>query len=128
VAHSHTPRTSCVRFVFGVAAASRNTRFQAACYADERHRNHDGSIMPARPRFAGKTLSLVPFVAARICSQCGRRDVLLYDSLYKAARGGKFDLLDYARGHKSRLHGAEATDLSDALGDVVPQEALYERS
>src|SRR5262249_60634718 len=32
VAHSHTPRTSCVRFVFGVAAASRNTRFQAARY------------------------------------------------------------------------------------------------
>jgi hypothetical protein len=32
VAHSHTPRNSCVRFVFGVAAASRNTRFQAARY------------------------------------------------------------------------------------------------
>src|ERR1700738_2505016 len=30
VAHSHTPRTRCVRFVFGVTAASRNTRFQAA--------------------------------------------------------------------------------------------------
>ena len=32
MAHSHTPRTSCVRFVFGVTAASRNTRFQAARY------------------------------------------------------------------------------------------------
>jgi hypothetical protein len=32
VAHSHTPRNRCVRFVFGVAAASRNTRFQAASY------------------------------------------------------------------------------------------------
>src|SRR5262249_23263053 len=32
VAHSHTPRTRCVRFVFGVAAASRNTRFQATRY------------------------------------------------------------------------------------------------
>jgi hypothetical protein len=29
VAHSHTPRNRCVRFVFGVTAASRNTRFQA---------------------------------------------------------------------------------------------------
>jgi hypothetical protein len=27
-AQSHTPRNRCVRFVFGVAAASRNTRFQ----------------------------------------------------------------------------------------------------
>jgi hypothetical protein len=32
VAHSHTPRTRCVRFVFGVIAASRNTRFQATRY------------------------------------------------------------------------------------------------
>jgi uncharacterized protein len=31
VAQSHTPSNRCVRFVFGVAAASRNTRFQAAC-------------------------------------------------------------------------------------------------
>jgi hypothetical protein len=30
VAHSHTPRNRCVRFVFGIAAASRNTRFRAA--------------------------------------------------------------------------------------------------
>jgi hypothetical protein len=28
VAHSHTPRNRWVRFVFGVTAASRNTRFQ----------------------------------------------------------------------------------------------------
>src|ERR1700694_5274054 len=32
-AQSHTPRNRCVRFVFGIAAASRNTRFQAACWA-----------------------------------------------------------------------------------------------
>jgi hypothetical protein len=31
-AKSHTPHNRCVRFVFGVAAASRNTRFQAARY------------------------------------------------------------------------------------------------
>src|SRR4249920_452787 len=30
---SHTPRNRCVRFVFGIAAASRNTRFQVACWA-----------------------------------------------------------------------------------------------
>ena len=32
-AQSHTPRNRCVHFVFGVAAASRNTRFQAAGWA-----------------------------------------------------------------------------------------------
>jgi len=29
----HTPRNSCVRFVFGIAAASRNTRLRVACWA-----------------------------------------------------------------------------------------------
>src|SRR5215467_2022361 len=32
-AQSHTPRNRCVRFVAGVAVGSRNTRFQAACWA-----------------------------------------------------------------------------------------------
>ena len=32
VAQSHTPRNRYVRFVFGAAAASRNTRFQATRY------------------------------------------------------------------------------------------------
>ncbi len=32
VAQSHTPRNRCVRFVAGVAAGSRNTRYQAARY------------------------------------------------------------------------------------------------
>src|ERR1700730_2960467 len=32
-AQSHTPRNRCVRFVFGITAVSRNTRFQAACWA-----------------------------------------------------------------------------------------------
>jgi hypothetical protein len=90
--------------------------------ADERHTRHDGTVVFTSVRLSdGRTLSLAPFVAARICGQCGRRDVLLYDSLHDATRGGRFDLLDY--GHKSRLHGAEAGDLSDALGDVVPEDA-----
>jgi hypothetical protein len=50
--------------------------------------------------------------------------VFLYDSLNSGKRGGTFDLLDYARGHKSRLYGTVATDLSDALGDVVPQDPV----
>ena len=32
MAHSYPPGNSCVRFVFGIAAASRNTRLQAAHY------------------------------------------------------------------------------------------------
>lgn len=101
----------------GAAAADR-------WLADERHAGHEGIVVGTSVRLSdGRTLSLAPFVAARICTQCGRRDVFLYDSLHDAARGGRFDLLDYARGHKSRLHGAEASDLSDALGDVVPEDA-----
>ena len=89
--------------------------------ADERHRHHEAAVMPVWLRFAedGKELLLAPFVAARMCTQCKRRDVLLYDSLKTAKGGGTFDLLDYARGHKSRVAGKEATDLSDALGTLV---------
>jgi hypothetical protein len=93
---------------------------------DERHRHHEEAVMPVWLRFAenGTELPLAPFVAARICTQCKRRDVLLYDSLKEAKRQGTFDLLDYARGHKSRVGGKEATDLSDALGDLVPEEPV----
>ena len=95
--------------------------------ADGRHEpgQHKNVIVPVRLRFPGdgKTLSLTPFVAARICTQCERCDVLLYDSLYKAERVGPFDLLDYARGHKSRLGGEQAPDLSDAVGEIVPEDA-----
>ena len=93
--------------------------------AAENHRHHDSTIVPVRLRFVadGKTLSLSPFLAARVCTQCARRDVLLYDSLYKAASMGPFDLLDYARGHKSRLGGTQAPDLSDAVGEIVPEDA-----
>jgi hypothetical protein len=48
--------------------------------------------------------------------------VVLYDSLYKGKRKVLFDLLDYARGHKSRLGNAEAPDLSDAVGEMVPED------
>ena len=91
--------------------------------SDERHRRHGSITLPLRLHFSGdgKTLSLAPFVAARICTQCTRRDVLLYDLLHKAAPTGTFDLLDYARGHKSRLSGAQAPDLSDAWGRSCPR-------
>jgi len=76
-------------------------------------------------RFAdGGSLGLAPFVAARICNQCGWRDVMLYDSLYESARDGRFDLLDYARGHKARLPGVDARDLAEALALVTPEDAI----
>ena len=53
VAQSHTPRNSCVRFVFGFAA-SRNTRFQAA-----RHGLTWAGLAPAdRASFAWRLPSL----------------------------------------------------------------------
>jgi len=92
---------------------------------DPRHREHQSRTLPVQLRFAdGGSLGLAPFVAARICNQCGRRDVMLYDSLYEPARGGRFDLLDYARGHKARLPGLDAGDLAEALASVTPEDAV----
>ena len=47
-------------------------------------------------------------------------------STIRASRGRadkNVDLLDYARSHKSRLSGAQALDLSDAMGQIVPVDA-----
>ncbi|WP_058558020.1 hypothetical protein [Thiohalocapsa sp. ML1] len=66
----------------------------------------------------GARLALSPLLAARICQQCGRRDVLIYDNLREADRGGRFDLLDYARGHSSRLKGSDETDLGEAIAGL----------
>lgn len=88
------------------------------------HAEHQGRTLPLELHLPdGSRLSLAPLMAARICSQCGRRDVVLYDSLYDAHRGGRFDLMDYARGHKSRLWGSEATDLAEAIQGLVPEDA-----
>ena len=61
MAHSHTPRNSCVRFVFGVAAASRNTRFQAARYG----LTWVGLAPTDRASFAWRLPSLDHLVGAR---------------------------------------------------------------
>lgn len=91
--------------------------------ADERHADHNGDALPLALRLDdGTTLPLAPFAALRACKQCGRRDVLLYDSLHDRKRGGRFDLLDYARGHKSRLAAAEAPDLGDSFGDLAQHD------
>ncbi len=90
---------------------------------DGRHAHHDDSLWPVVLVLpGGAELSLEPFVKARICVWCRRRDVMLYDSLHEAKRGGRFDLLDYARGHKSRLGGAEAGDLAAALADLADED------
>ena len=91
---------------------------------DPRHQHHHDHSLPVELRLPdGATLSLAPLIAARICTQCGRRDLVIYDSLYDAHRGGRFDLVDYARGHKSRLWGEQATDLGEAIQGLDPRDA-----
>lgn len=59
-----------------------------------------------------RRLVLSPLVAARVCRKCGRQDISIYDSLNSPRKGGVFDLMDYARGHKSRYLANEAEDLA----------------
>ena len=65
-------------------------------------------------------LALGPLVRGQVCRTCGDRDVFLFDSLYDASRVGRFDLLDYAPGHKNRVNGAEAVDLGGWLKEGPP--------
>jgi len=88
--------------------------------ADPQHDEgrHQGRRLALELRLPdGSRLPLSPLAAARICEQCGRRDVLIYDSMADAStkHGGHFDLLDYARGHKSRRWGSRETDLGEAI-------------
>lgn len=77
----------------------------------ENHK-HDGAVLPTQVEFEdGSTLSLAPFVTARQCLRCSRRDVFIFDTV--RPRFEKFDLLDFARGHKSRIDQSQAQDIRD---------------
>ena len=73
----------------------------------------------------GSALTISPLVAARICQECGRRDVFFFDTVYKWRRTepAQIDFLDYGRGHKSRYGGDGAPDLRAELA-AVPPEAI----
>ncbi|MHB8350629.1 MAG: P-loop domain-containing protein, partial [Vulcanimicrobiaceae bacterium] len=73
----------------------------------------------------GRTpLVLEPLVAARICGTCGFRDVFLFDTLY-TRKPWKFDVIDYVKGHKSRLNADKAPDLVASFSNI-PVEDLPE--
>jgi len=94
--------------------------------ADPRHeetRHQDRTLPLALDLPDGSTLDLSPLLAARICSRCGRRDLLVFDSLHSTAPVGRFDLLDYARGHRSRLRGDESPDLGHAIRGLAIRTA-----
>lgn len=82
------------------------------------HASNDGrdarTVPLAIRTSSGSRLSLAPFMVGRICIRCGRRDVQLFDSVYER-RSGRFDLLDYARGHRSRYGAGRVADLAEAL-------------
>lgn len=89
--------------------------------ADPRHdaEHHQALRLPLELLLPdGGRLALSPLAAARICRQCGRRDLLLFDALHEARRDGRFDLLDYARGHHSRVYGSAEPDLGEAIVDL----------
>jgi hypothetical protein len=82
---NHTPRNRCVRFVAGVAVGSRNTRFQAACWAlpgSDFHRLIAPALLGAfaesghnRTKMAGRARR--PIAAAVDMSRPGRNCALV---------------------------------------------------
>ena len=79
---------------------------------------------------SGESIALSPLVAARQCKRCLRQDVLLYDSAaIKGESAKKFDVMDYARGHRSKLGADSASDLVKlfaGLDPYVEQEAAVD--
>ena len=88
-------------------------------HGDPRHAEHQDRTLPVYLAREGEAkLPLAPFLAARICRKCGRRDVFFFDSIHDTRRL-RADFLDYGRGHKSRLDGAAAPDMREALQDIA---------
>ena len=79
---------------------------------------------------SGESIALSPLVAARQCKRCLRQDVLLYASAaIKGESAKKFDVMDYARGHRSKLGADSASDLVElfaGLDPYVEQEAAVD--
>ena len=76
----------------------------------QEHHQHAGQVLPTQVEFAdGSTLSLAPFISARQCLRCSRRDIFIFDTV--RPKFEKFDLIDFARGHKSRIDRSHAQDI-----------------
>ena len=88
------------------------------------HLIHRDVILPVRLVIDDEpALSVSPLVAARICLECGRRDVFFFDNVYRWRRTdpAQIDFLDYGRGHKSRYDSDGAPDLCNELAGVPPE-------
>jgi hypothetical protein len=99
-------------------------RALSAWHDDPAHRDHEAQRLPTALECEdGSSLSLEPYVAARVCTRCDRRDLFLFDALYSRFNEGTFDLLDYGRGHKARLRGRDAPDLASSLPATPTEHA-----
>jgi hypothetical protein len=91
----------------------------------ERHRRVANDNHPHGDRDAklllvkqGAALQLWPLIGFRICTQCGNRDVFLYDSRSGDSRTADFILLDYFAGHRIKKKPYQEHDLEMAAREV----------
>jgi hypothetical protein len=95
---------------------------------DSRHKaeHHQGKNLPVRLTLLddGKALELGPLIAARLCLECGHRDVFFFDHVYKRSPL-RVDFIDYGRGHKTRLDGnLEASDMRVAIEMTATENSV----
>lgn len=79
---------------------------------------HAGHVLPTQVEFEDSSiLSLAPFISARQCLRCLRRDIFIFDTV--RPKFEKFDLIDFARGHKSRIDRSQAQDIWDECPPIT---------
>lgn len=98
--------------LFAGAATVRGLRA-----VDHAHHGHLRTLFLARE---GRALNLSPFLAGRICGECGERDAFLFDSPHspKPKDDLRFDFLDYANGHHLRVNAAKTDPALVRLADL----------
>ena len=73
------------------------------------------------PLFLTKTnraLLLWPLMGVRVCKECGKRDIFLYDSRSSVSEAADFILLDYFAGHRMAKKPSEEPELAQTAANV----------
>ena len=93
--------------------------------SDPRHHHHEGRMLDVRLVADGLVLPLGPLVAARICTECERRDLFIFDSAKRGKQWPKY-FHDYAKGHRNRVSAKQQPELQAAF-EVIGEAAIPPR-
>lgn len=87
--------------------------------------DHKHAPRPLFLSFQGRSAPLAPFIAGRVCDECGERDAFLFEGPRSQSHSDyRVDFLDYANGHRLRVDARQ----SDARLTALLAQRLLDRA